>query len=610
MAPSSPRQSVFWYRMRARLSKWARALGIGEDYYLIGLSILIGGATGLGAHLFYTLIEMADAWCYGHDGSRSGGLYSGKTFMLVALPAIAALAVGLITRFFAREAKGHGVPEVMDALHRGGGSIRPRVAVAKAISSTLTIGSGGSAGTEGPIIQIGAAIGSTFGQALKVTRRQMSVLIACGVSGGIAAIFNAPIAGVLFALEIFLKDFSFRTFSPVVFASVLSCSLTHAFRPEDRGIFETAGFQDYQYTFDGSELPFYLILGLICAATAVIFIRGLYFTEDVADRIRLPEALKPAIGAVILGVTGIAYCSIVNTQDAPPFFGNGYPTIELITGAGIFEMSITVLLVMCALKVLATCLTLGFGGSGGVFAPSLMMGAAVGGALGLGLYHFGWIEQNSVSAYALVGMAALVAGTTHAPMTAIVILYELTREPKVILPVMFAAIVSTFGAQLLLKDSIYTLKLRRRGVRFGTLADLTILQQITVEDLHQMPAPTVHPQDPLQKLLDMAAETDAANFVVTDEEDVYQGLVVADDIKTALLQPEAVPLLLVAELMRDNVPVIRPNEPLDEVLNKFAKSDVPVLAVGVFGEEGKIDGLVSWQSMVDRYHKELDRPAG
>lgn len=608
MSRSIRRFALQGQRLRVRLIGLLAAIGFRDDYFLIVASIIIGGATGLGAHLFYALIELAHQVCYGETGAA--GFFGGRTGMLIVLPAVGALLVGFIVHHFAREARGHGVPEVMDAIYRRGGVIRPRVTVAKAVASALTIGSGGSAGTEGPIIQIGAAIGSTFGQVLQVTRRQMGVLVACGVAGGIAAIFNAPIAGVLFALEIFLKDFSFRTFSPVVFASVLSCSVTHAVRPADVGIFEIATLERYQYVFDGSELPFYLGLGVVCAMVSVVFIRSLYFTEDLCDRLRLPGQAKPVLGAVLLGLAGVAYCTLTQAYTTPPFFGNGYPIIQHVIGEGLFSLSTSLLLAVCGLKVLATCFTLGFGGSGGIFAPSLLMGAAVGGAFGLGLQWLGWVDQASVTAYALVGMAALVAGTTHAPLTAIVILYELTRQPLVILPVMFAAIIATAGAQLLFRDSIYTLKLRRRGVRMGTLADLTILRRITVDDVERQPAPIVRLHDPLQKLLDLAAETDAADFVVVDEDGAYQGLVVADDIKTALLQPEAVPLLLVEELLRSGVPPVTRRESLDSVLDKFARTHVPALAVSLDRDASHIEGLITRQAVIDRYQQELGKQAG
>jgi CIC family chloride channel protein len=204
-------------------------------------------------------------------------------------------------------------------------------------------------------------------------------------------------------------------------------------------------------------------------------------------------------------------------------------------------------------------------------------------------------------------MAAVLGGTTHAPLTAIVMLYEMTREPRIILPVMFAVIVSTFGAQLLCRDSIYTLKLRRRGVRFGTLADLTILKRIAASDVMKLAAPVVRREDPLQKLIEIAGETEAVDFVVVDDESVYQGMVMGKDLRTALLQPEAVSLLLVGELMRPSVPTVHPGETLDAVLDKFASSEVDSLPLCNETDSTQIDGLITRQAVMMRYHQELDR---
>ena len=207
-------------------------------------------------------------------------------------------------------------------------------------------------------------------------------------------------------------------------------------------------------------------------------------------------------------------------------------------------------------------------------------------------------------------MAALVAATTHAPLTAIVILYEVTREPKVILPIMFAAIIATTFAQRLCQDSIYTLKLRRRGVRIGTLADLTILRRITADQVRRTRAVCVQPEDPLRKLLDLATENEVGDFVVVDEDNVYLGMVVASDIRTALLQPEAVPLLVVGELMREGVPTISPNETLDHVLDVFARASVASLPIVSPGDTSHVTGLITRHAVMSHYQRELDAPSG
>jgi CIC family chloride channel protein len=590
-------------RARIRFREVVTRIGLGDEMFLVLVSIVIGAATGIFAHLFFTLIEIAREFAYG--AGEDGGLFAGRSWMLIVLPTVGALFVGLITFYFAREAKGHGVPEVMDALYRKGGEIRARVASAKAIASALTIGSGGSAGTEGPIIQIGAAIGSGVGKYLHIPRREMGIMVACGVSAGIGAIFNAPIAGVLFALEIFLKDFSFRTFSPVVFSSVISCSIMHALRLEDEAIFEVQALRDMGYQFVGVQLPLFLILGLVCAVAGVVFIRALYYTEDIFEKLKFPEPLKPALGAIGLGLSGMIYVSLSSLDQMPEFFGNGYPAIQSILGRDLLQMAGWSLLLLFLLKLLATCFTLGSGGSGGVFAPSLLMGAAIGGAYGLSLLELGLISESSANAYALVGPAALVAATTHAPLTAIVMLYEITREPKVILPVMFAAIIATACAKFFLPDSIYTLKLRRRGVRVGSVTDLTVLRRVTVEDVPMREVHCVRPEDPLQQLIHLAGETGAVDFVVVDERGGYQGMVLGQDVRTALLQPEAVSLLVVGELMRSGVPTIVRSDTLEVVLDKFALSDVESLPVAGVDDQ-HIIGLITRRGVMSAYQSELD----
>ena len=278
--------------------------------------------------------------------------------------------------------------------------------------------------------------------------------------------------------------------------------------------------------------------------------------------------------------------------------------------AAVLSLGPGLLLLLCALKIVATCCTLGSGGSGGVFAPSLFMGATVGGAFGLLLNRIGWVDEPSVSAYALVGMAAVVAATTHAPLTAILILYEITREPKVILPVMFATIVATSFARKLSRDSIYTLKLRRRGVRMGTLAGLTILRRISVGQVQRAKAIVVQPDDPLQKVIDLAVENETGDFVVVDEQGVYQGLVVAADIRTALLQPEAVPLLVVGELLRQGIPTVGMDETLDNVMDLFARNNVQSLPLVSDHQGEHVAALITRQAVMSRYHEELEQQAG
>ncbi|MCK5272505.1 MAG: chloride channel protein, partial [Sedimentisphaerales bacterium] len=378
------KRGAIFYKSSIRFLK---RLGFRRDASLTILAVVIGALTGLGSVAFTKLIELAHDLCYSPEG-----LYGGRGILLILLPAAGALLVGLITYYFAREARGHGVPEVMDAIARKDSVIRPRVALAKAVSSALTIGSGGSAGTEGPIIQIGAALGSTAGQYFQIAKHNMPVLVGCGAAAGISAIFHAPIAGVLFALEIFLRDLNFKTFSPVLIASVISSVVVSALLGTNEALFPLV-HPNTEYSFQWFELGNYIVLGLLCAAAAVFFIRLLYATEDLFARLRVHHVAKPVIGAVGLGLLGLIMVYLLGDTRVgePGIFGNGYLMIGRCIGAGIGEgattlnLTIGILLALAVLKTLATCCTLGSGGSGGVFAPSLFLGAVVGYAFGLTL---------------------------------------------------------------------------------------------------------------------------------------------------------------------------------------------------------------------------------
>ncbi|MCA9311088.1 MAG: chloride channel protein, partial [Phycisphaerales bacterium] len=544
-------------------------------------------------------------------------------------------------------------PEVMDAIYRKNGRLRKRVAVIKSLASAATIGSGGSAGAEGPIVQIGSVIGSSLAQILGITREQATTLLGCGAAAGIASVFNAPIAGVFFVMEIILRDFSLRTFTPIVVASVFSTAVTQSWYGENEAIFAAMDTLAYQFTIE--ELPSYVILGLICGALAVGFIRSLYFAEDLYDRLRLHYLVKPVTGALLLGILGMAFVGLTPTggardQQIPPFFGNGYETIRTLlaadsfdhdlshvtTGGTALEMSepvsprvvdpdetkhaaevhqlepiSTTMLALCLLvgfKIIATCLTIGSGGSGGVFAPSLFIGAAGGATFGRVLEAAGLLPESATpAAYALVGMAAVVAATTHAPLTSILILFELTRDPFVLLPIMLAAVMATVVAQLMLRDSIYTLKLRRRGVLVGTAADLTLLRRLTARDINPVPHVAVTPDDPASKLLELSSAYRIVDFVVVDVERNFLGMVTSEDMRTALIQREAIPYLVVAELMRRDLPIISPDETLDRVLEKFSKHDVASLPlIDSNARNGTpVIGLITRARLMHRYQQVL-----
>ncbi len=579
-----------------------------EESYLVSVAVFIGVATGLGSVGFTRLIEWVHDICYGTESH--GGLYSGRWILLFILPMAGALLVGAITFFFAREAKGHGVPEVMDAIARREGKIRLRVAIAKAISSALTIGTGGSAGTEGPIIQIGAAIGSFSGQILKVSRYNIPVMVGCGAAAGISAIFHAPIAGVLFAMEVFLREINLKSFSPVLIASVISSVTVSAIMGTHEAIFPLLHMSSVHFKW--LELGNYVVLGLACAAMGVLFIRVLYATEDLFDQIKIHHILKPVVGASGLGLLGLVMVFWLgdSTTHQPSIYGNGYPVIGHCIDAMThisheLPMTIGMMLLLVILKMASTCCTLGSGGSGGVFAPSLFIGAVLGYALGLIFQRLEVFINVNPSVYALVGMASVVAATTHAPMAAIVILFEMTRSYQIVMPAMFSATIAVVVARWMCRDSIYTLKLRRRGVHYETIADAAILRRLTVRMVMKMHYITVHENEPLREVINKAIGQELADFIVVDEEGHYKGMVSAEDMREALMQPESIPLLVAADLMRENIPAVIPDDSLDKIMAILTENHVDSLPVINPRNDREFIGMITRSSLMDRYHEIL-----
>lgn len=595
-------------------------LGFDADWYLVLIAAGIGVVTAIVAMAFIWLIH--EATLIFEHASRTKLL-----FLIPVLPMVGAAIAGTIIHFVASEAKGHGVPEVLSAIHTRKGRIKARVAIGKWTSAIFTIGFGGSAGAEGPIVQIGSAIGSKLGQLLKTNPQNTTTLLGCGAAAGIASVFNAPIAGIFFVLEILLRDFSIRTFTPIVISSVFSAATTQAahgwFSHETEDVTNAAEtvsqaknapiFQltdkFHEGAFYAAEIVNYLLMGLFCGLVAIAFVKSLYWTEDLYDRIKLHPIIKPVTGAALLGGLGLAYLLIFPTPEhgLPPFFSNGYPVIKSLLSIELYEMGQASnlfwwLMLLCVFKCVATCMTLGSGGSGGIFAPSLMLGASAGAAFGVIVDALDWFPYHATPAhYALVGMAAVVAATTHAPLTGILIVYEITRSYQIILPLMLAAVISTVVVRLIMPHSIYTLKLARRGIHLGAMSDLTILRRLVVNDVPLAPPVVVHPDDSAQRLLDLSEQKHVTDFVVADRQNHYIGLVTGADLKEALVYREAIPLLQVNELQRTDLPTVTTEDTLDIVMDKFATHDVQSLAVLDTDGEGAVLGLITRSRLMRQY---------
>ncbi len=540
------------------------------------MALLVGAGAGGGAVAFRWLIKTFTLALSGHADYAGLGHVAdpqlpglGRWFVLFA-PVVAGVLYGPLVYFFAREARGHGVPEVMFAVARNGGRIPPQVAVVKALASALCIGGGGSVGREGPIVQIGSALGSTLGRVIKVAESRMRVLVACGGAAGIAATFNAPLAGVFFAMELILRDFNGQSFGMVVLASVTASVIGRAALGNEPFL----RLPPFAVTHIGQYLLF-AALGLLAGAAGVGFTRVLYAIEDACDWAwRGPEWLRPAAGGLLLGGLLLVL---------PEMYGVGYPVLDKSIAGG---YAIGFLIVLLLGKAVATSLTIGIGGSGGVFAPSLFIGATLGAAYGEILHQVAPGLAGPVGAYGLIGMGAVFAGAARAPITAVVILFELTGEYTIILPLMTAIALATGVSHLLSKDTIYSLKLRRRGVDLDEPAP-SALSRLTAGQVMEAVLDGVGETTTLRSAMDALSTARHAQLPVLDQQGRYRGVVTARAVTDALTEGDndQTPVGKLCELP----PTVCIHDRLDKTLAELETARGPV---AVLDNDQK--ALVGW----------------
>ncbi len=464
------------------------------------------------------------------------------------------------------------------------GRIAPQVSLTKAVASALTVGSGGSAGREGPIIQIGASIGSSVAQVLRLSDENMRLLLASGAAGGIAATFNAPIAGVFFALEVVLRSFSTKNFSVVVLASVVATVTAVSFRGDDPTILiPEVGLKH------AIEIAFYAGLGVLAGVTSVAFIRLLYWTGDQFAALPYPPAmLLPALGGLAVGLLALENQGILGTSSGT--------LDELLTE----ETAVRAALALLALKLVATSITIGSGGSGGVFTPSLFLGAALGAAYG-GIIH-GIVPEFSAEAnvYATVGMAALVAGTARSPITAVLIIFELTRDYAIILPVMTASVLATFVSQMLSEYNIFTLRLAREGVLIEEeQLPVNVMQSLRVSDAMRPAMLTVAPDAPVDDIArSISGDRDAVALVVTEDGRLY-GIITDTDVNAAIA--EGATGLLASDICTTEPVTIYPDQSLHEALGVFAGRSMHALPVTLRDDPDVPTGVLRRADITNAY---------
>jgi CIC family chloride channel protein len=457
---------------------------------LVVMALVVGVGAGFGAAGFRELVFFCTWLATGHTQFGQQGHapslhlpFLGLWFVLV-VPVIGGLLYGPLIQRFAREARGHGVPEVMLAVAENGGRIRPPVTIVKALASAITIGSGGSVGREGPIVQIGSALASTLGQLVRMSEARLRVIVACGAAGGIAATFNAPITGLFFGFEIVLREFSFDALFTTSLAAVTGDIISRAFFGS--APFFTAVPHDLGVSNDTT----YLLVALLAIAAGLIglgFKTVLYRMEDYADAVwkGRPEWARPAVGGVLLGLVLLA---------VPQMYGVGYPVMDSVIGG---HVVLGLILLFLVGKIVATSLTLSIGGSGGVFAPSLFVGAMAGMAFGTVAHHIFGAAIGPPALYAVVAMGGVFAAAAQAPLTAIASVVEMTGNFGITLPIMLASGIAAAVSKQLSYGSVYTTKLLRRGIDIERPKTDAILQTLTIAEIMR---PLDEPGDGLPSL--------------------------------------------------------------------------------------------------------------
>ncbi len=562
---------------------------LSEDRTLAILAVLVGLVSGISAFFFKHMIDGIHQLCC--DTSFSKNLmveYGYRAF----LPAAGGLLVGLLLYYFDRNAEGRGVPEVIYTLRKRGGRVRPRVAVLTSIASALTIGTGGSAGTEGPIIQIGASVGSSIGQWFQVAPNHLKTLAAAGAAGGLAAVFNAPIGGVFFAMEVLLKDFKTQAFSMVVFSSVIASVTSHILLG-DNTFLPTQPFGIEH----PAELVLYLILGLLAAPLASVFSKIVLWVESLFQQLKkIPTPLKPMVGGFTVGLMGLLI---------PTILGSGHHEIAdiLSTDGNPVHWGFIALSLMVVGKMVATSITLGSGGSGGDLMPSLFIGAMMGSLFGQ-FAHTIFPDIAPAGAYALVGMGLIFSVVANAPVTATVMMFEITQDYRIILPLMFSVTVTMLMAKQMGEIGIYARVLLKKGLKVdgGDVHDPVMT--VTASEVMVKNVEIVWENMTVNKLMQFIEKSHHVGFPVVNAQGELAGMVTYVEIHKAVLDKLDTEKVLIAQIMRTDIPLVHPEDILVDVVKQMQESHTDRVAVVEVGQPKRLIGLITRSNIMAAYQPE------
>ena len=577
------------------MSLFPKRFGVNEHIILSTIAVLIGVVVGYGAILFRLLIEMFQTI---FTGSGQEGLveilHSLPWWHILLMPVVGGMIVGPLVHFVFPGSRGHGVPEVITSVALHGGKMQLRDGLGKMLACSLSIGCGGSVGREGPVVHLGATLASTFGRSLQMSTRHMRTMVGCGAAAGIAASFNAPIAGVMFALEVILADYGLATFSPIVLSAVVATVIARMH------LGDFPAFIVPHYTLVSAwEIPAYVGLGLVCGLTGILFMTTLFKTEDWIAKIPIPRYIKPMLGGLLLGCIALVF---------PQVMGVGYDTMN---HALLEEMGGVMMLTLVLAKIIATSITLGSGFSGGVFTPSLFLGAMVGG--GFGTYAHALVPSLSAGsgAYALVGMGAMAASVLGAPIASILILFELTGDYRIMLALMVASIVATLLINQVYRDSIYTRVLRRQNINLWAGRESGLLSHISVSSIMRRNNERVLDTMTIRQFREKLSKSKDENYLIVDAAGKLKGILSFQDIRRVAFEEGLEDLVLVRDIMTKELITVTPDENLYVAFRRMGSNNVEQLPVVSAQNSEKVVGVVTDHDVVRAYNRALmEREAG
>lgn len=550
-----------------------------------GAAIVVGIGSGVGVWIFKLMIDWVHHIAFGLFG---GVLSQWTPWAIAVVPMLGGVVVGLLWQRFVGDERYHGVAGIMESTALAGGRLEYWLTPVKTIAAALSIGAGASVGPEDPSVQIGSNLGSAFGQALRFSDDQVRTLVASGVAAAISAAFNAPIAGVFFALEIGLGEIHGGELGVVVLAAVISAVFTQAVSGAQ------PAFRVADYAFgSASELPLYLGLGLLAGLVAAAYITTLYIAKDSFHHWQAPSWVKTAAAGLAVGAAGIFL---------PQVFGVGYSTIDSIFAGE--HLALGLLAALLVAKLVLTAVSIGGGFPGGVFAPSLFLGATLGAAYGIAVEGLFPALAIAPQAYAMVGMAAVLAASVHAPLTAILLLFEMTRDYRIILPLMAAVVIGLIVSRWLRRHSVYTMGLARRGLRLQRGRDVEVLEGIRVDEIMETGMTVLHEADTLAFAAERFERTRHHGLAVVDQANGLVGVLTVQD-----LEKFQGAQLTVGDACTRELLVCYPDESIGAALRRMSMRDIGRLPVVARNNKRQLLGVLRRSDLVRAYDIALTRRA-